>query len=117
MTREEAAAAVERVGCQTDQRVTKYRMGYVPWTARVLLGLEAAWAARPDAVLYMTVGLDPRGRQVIFQAVASRLSDSAAVHLCHEYVTGGRRERTCPPGAACVELREEPKVQVTPFPS
>jgi hypothetical protein len=116
-TRQAASAAVARVGRLTDDRVTRLRIGCIPWDARVLLGLEAAWVSHPDAVLFSTVGLDPLGVQTVFDVVGAHLSESAAVYLSYEYITQGRRERGHPPGAVCVELQNDSAVRMTSFPA
>ena len=115
--RQPATAAVERVGRLTDDRVTRLRIGRIPWNARVLLGLEAAWASRPDAVLFSTVALDPLGVRMVFDEVGAHLSESAAVYLSYEYSTQGRKGRDHPPGAMCVELQCRSPIRMTASPS
>lgn len=94
----EAGAILLRLGIRAGARV-----GELPGTPRTLLGLEAAWAGAADALVFLTAGLDPLGRRAVFEAVATHVSRCPAVHLSHAYTTQGRWERSCPPGASCIE--------------
>jgi len=81
------------------------RIGELSWQARILLGVEAAWARQADAIVFQTVGLGPSGREAVFAAVAARLLDCPAIHLSYPYWTQGRQERQCFHRATCLELR------------
>lgn len=83
------------------------RVGQVPWTPKTLLGLEAAWARGADVIVFRTAGLDPLGRQAVFDAVSSRLVQGAALHISYPFWSNGRSERTCSPGGSCIELRSD----------
>jgi hypothetical protein len=117
LTRAQAEAVVTRLVHAADGRVEHLRVGQLPGTPRVLLGLEAAWARAAEVVLFTTAGLDPLGRRMVYQAVAARLPQCAAVHFSHEYTTQGRWERDCYEGASCVEVGDLLGVQAFGFPA
>lgn len=108
---ESAAAIIRKIGPRADNRV-----GRVPWTARVLLGLEAAWARGAETLIFTTVGLDPRGCATVFAAVQDRLAVCSAIHLSYPVMTNGRWERLCPPGATRVEVKSLPVSSTSALP-
>jgi hypothetical protein len=101
----EAEAVVRRLDKELEGRIGRSRIGYLPWVARVLLGLEAAWARGTEVLLFDVVGLDPLGRDRVFQAIAARGSRGAAVHFSYEYssIMEGR-QRQCPAQAQCLDV-------------
>jgi hypothetical protein len=80
------------------------RVSNLPGTPRALLGLEAVWARGADGVIFSCAGLDPCGRQAMFDAVRARLGSCAAIYLSHVYTTQGHYERDHLPGASCLDL-------------
>jgi hypothetical protein len=82
----------------------EWRVCNLPGTPRSLLGLEAAWARGADVVVFSCVGLDPCGRQAMFDAVRTRLGSCAAIYLSYAYATQGRSERDHLPGASCLDV-------------
>ena len=84
----DAERIVARLGLKPQWRVCN-----LPGTPRVLLGLEAVWARGADAVIFSCIGLDPLGRQAMFDAVRLRLGPCAAVFLSYPYTTQDRYER------------------------
>jgi hypothetical protein len=102
VSRAEAEAVVERLGLRREWRVCQ-----LAGNPRLLLGLEAAWARGADVVVFSTVGCDPAGVRAAFEAVARRGDRGAAVYLSYLYSTQGRMERSCPPGAKCIEVVQQ----------
>lgn len=51
-------------------------------TPRMLIGIQAAFAAKPAVLVFDTAGLDPLGVQRVLKAVQEQLGDAAAVQLC-----------------------------------
>jgi hypothetical protein len=100
----EAEAIVARLVQATDERVGQLPIGHLPMNPRTLLGLEAAWARGADAIVFTTVGIDPRGYRLVFEAVSSRLPRCAAIRLSYARWTQGGWERACFPLGTCVEL-------------
>jgi hypothetical protein len=92
---------VARLGLKPEWRVYN-----LPGTPRALLGLEAVWARKADVVIFSCVGLDPCGRQEMFDAVRSRLGSCAAIFLSYPYFTQGRYRRDHLPGATCLDTEK-----------
>lgn len=81
-------------------------IGQLAGTTKTLLSLEAAWLSGAQVVVFTTAGLDPLGRQAIFEAVASRLlQGGAALHLSYSFLQNGERKRECFPGSSCLEVK------------
>ena len=78
----------EKTVCHIEQVIQKeiygFRIAYMPWIARIMLGLEAVWAHDVDVVVYDLVGLDQCGKETVYAAIASALGNCASVHLCYE---------------------------------
>jgi hypothetical protein len=104
LSRDASAAIVARLDPIVDGRIAKNRIGSVPWEGRMLLALEAAWARNPDAIVFTTVGAAGLPALTIFKAIAPRLSNCAAIHLCYAQASGAGMEHTCFPGARCIPL-------------
>jgi hypothetical protein len=98
VNRDEAQRVVSGLGLKPE-----WRLCQIAGTPRALLGLEAVWARGAEVVIFSCVGLDPLGRQAVFEAVSSRLSSGAAVYLSYAYTTQGRYERDHLPGASCLD--------------
>jgi hypothetical protein len=107
---EQAGAVVARLGLNA-----RWRICEISATARLLLGLEATWARGAEAIVFTAIGLDCLGRRTIFDAVGRRLDRCPAIHLCYAYMTQGRRERTCPTGAVCLEVRSHTTERLGPI--
>ena len=73
-------------------------------TPRALLGLEAAYANGPEIILFSTGGLDPRGRQKIFQTVTENLPKCAAIYLAWPYHCQGDERHDVLPGSSSVSV-------------
>jgi hypothetical protein len=99
MTRAEAATIVDRLGLRPGWRLCE-----IPWTARVMLGLEVVWARGATGIVFSVVGLDPLSRQTVFGAVNARLDRCAAVFLSYVYFQNEQPKRDCFPGGKCIEL-------------
>lgn len=84
----------------------EHRIEQLPGTSKRLLSVEAAWLARAQVVVFTTAGLDPLGRDAVYQAVSSRFLHSSAIHLSFPYSHDGRLQRDCFPGTTCLEMRE-----------
>jgi hypothetical protein len=98
-SRVEAEAVVARLGLRP-----QWRLCQLAGNPRMLLGLEAAWAQGADIVVFGTVGCDPRGVQLVFDAVASRLGQCAVIYLSTVYVSNGAEGRNLFPGASSVDV-------------
>jgi hypothetical protein len=79
-------------------------ISHIPGDARALLGLQAAWAAGAEVIVFHLIGLGALGSEKLYEVIRARLDRCAAIELNHEYLTQGRRERDCMPGARCIEL-------------
>jgi hypothetical protein len=79
-------------------------ISHIPGDARALLGLQAAWAAGAEVIVFHLIGLGSLGSEKLYEVIRARLDCCAAIELNHEYETQGRRERDCMPGAPCIEL-------------
>jgi hypothetical protein len=95
--------AAERITARLHLK-PEWRLDNLAGTPRTLLGLEAVWARGADALIFSTVGLDPLGRQTVFDAVRSHLGTCAAIYLAYPYTTESRNERDHLPGATCVDM-------------
>lgn len=89
-------------------------IGRLPGTPKTLLSIEAAWLAGADVVIFTTAGLDPLGREAVYQAVASHFLQGSAIHLSFPYRQNERWGRQCFAGTTCLELKRstEPLVSV-----
>jgi hypothetical protein len=96
-----------RLGRSKEPLLPGERIGKLSATPLLLLGLEAVWARGADVTIFTVAGLDPVGRQTIFQAISSRLPQCAAIYLSHVYTTQGRWERDHCPHASCLELTDQ----------
>ncbi len=74
-------------------------------TPRTFLSIEAAWLAGADVVIFTTAGLDPLGREAVYQAVASRFPQKSAIHVSFPFLQNDQWGRQCFPGTTCLELR------------
>jgi hypothetical protein len=133
ISRSEARAISERLGIDRHTQVEALSAN-----PRNLLGVEAAWARRADAIVFSTAGCDFDGIRATYEAVLARLEQHAAIHLSYPYVIPAaeeyrpisprldefaaqdpgfprvRVERCCSHRAICHELSEErvPSVRV-----
>ena len=97
---------LKRVGLQHDPYLDTYA-----GNTRLILGLEAAWAKRPAAILFSTSTADGMGSQRAFQAVHDHLPECAAIHLSPMFTNG---ERDCLPGARCLSVLPIPSLLKQP---
>jgi hypothetical protein len=61
-------------------------------TPRMLLGLEKAYAMRPEGVVFSTSGLDPLGVRDVFRIVAESLPECSAIYLAWPSLCQGREQ-------------------------
>jgi hypothetical protein len=94
------------------------RIEQLAGTPRTLLGLEGAWLAGAQVVVFTTAGLDPLGREAVYQAVSSHFPQGSAIHLSFPFFQNGQRRRECFAGTTCLELgrSSEPLHSVTTIP-
>lgn len=85
------------------------RIAHLAWTPRTMLSVEAAWLPRADAVVFTTIGLDPLGREALFQAVSSHFHHGSAIHLSFPFLQEGQRRHHCFAGTTCLELAQVPE--------
>jgi hypothetical protein len=104
LSRQESEAVVARLDSMVNGRIGQSRIGSVPYEGRLLLSLEAAWALKPDAIIFGTEGLGEWTSMQILGAVAARLANCAAIHLSYEHSCAGRFVPTCFPGARCIPV-------------
>jgi hypothetical protein len=81
------------------------RIEQLAGTARLVLSMEAAWLAGADVVVFSAAGLDPLGREAVFEAVFSHLPQGGAIHLSFPFLQDGQWRRECFTGTTCLELR------------
>jgi hypothetical protein len=74
-------------------------------TPRALLGLEAAYANGAEIIVFSTDGLDPLGRQKVFQTVAESLPKCAAIYLARPYHCQGDERHDQFPGSSSVYVK------------
>jgi hypothetical protein len=94
------------------------RIEQLAGTPRTLLSMEGGWLAGAQVVVFTTAGLDPLGRETVYQAVASHFPHGSAIHLSFPFLQNGQRRRECFAGATCLELSRcsEPLHSVTTMP-
>jgi hypothetical protein len=81
MSKEEALAVLGRLGMPPQWRTNRF-----PGTPKVLMNLEAARASGATIIVLSLSGLDPLGRQAVFNAVAERLRGCAVIYLAYPYI-------------------------------
>src|SRR5262249_31445005 len=102
--RTDALAILNRLGSYDDRlKRGELPLDFLAGNPRTLIGVEAAFARGAEVIVFMTVGLDPLGREAVFQLVSSGLHQCAAIHLGYPLIDG---ERICPKGR-CIELGRE----------
>ena len=99
MPQHEANAALRRIGLDQDWPLT-----HLAGNPRTLLGLEAAWAAGAEAIVYWTTCCDPSGVRAVHTAVTSRLATCPAIHLSFLRFQNDEPVRDCLPGFPCLDL-------------
>jgi hypothetical protein len=72
-------------------------------TAKTVLGVEAAWLAGAQVVGFTTAGLDPLGREAVYEAVSAHFPQGSAIHLSFPFLQNGQRLRGCFAGTTCIE--------------
>jgi hypothetical protein len=102
VSRAEAGAVLARLGLRPT-----WAIRHLPLTPTTLLGLEAAWAGGAEALVFLTAGLDPSGREAVYQSVAARLGQCAAIHLSYPFLQNGQKQRSCLPTAHCIEVKRQ----------
>jgi hypothetical protein len=91
-----------RLGLRPEEEIARIGLNQ-----RCLVGLEAAWACGAEVLVFDTLGTDCMGRQSLFKAVSAHLEQCPAIYLSYLYITQGRTERGCPPGARCIEIQRK----------
>jgi hypothetical protein len=81
----------------------------LPGTPRNLLSVEAAWLSGAEAVVFTTLGLDPLGREAVYEVVSSHFLQGGAIHLSFPFLQNERWGRHCFRGTTCIELRRSPE--------
>jgi hypothetical protein len=99
MSRYEASMALRRIGLDQDWPLT-----HLAGNPRTLLGLEAAWAAGAEAIVYWTTSCDPSGVRAVHTSVTSRLAACPAIHLSFLRFQNDEPVRDCLPGFPCLDL-------------
>jgi hypothetical protein len=87
MTAPEATVLLSEFGFDLDPQI---RLNYLPGNYRALLGLAAAWARRPDVLVFSAAAIDQTGRQGLARQITTRLDHWAAIELSGPYVSQGQ---------------------------
>ena len=75
----------------------------------MLLSVEAAWLSGADVVVFTTAGLDPLGKEAVYEAVISHFHRGSAIHLSFPFFQNEQRQRQCFQGTTCLELARIPE--------
>jgi hypothetical protein len=96
-----ATALLTEFGFDLDPRT---RISHLPGNYRALIGLTAAWATRPDVLVFTADGIDWTGRQWLAQQITSRLAHWAAIELSCPHFSRGQYHvgPTILPGAVSI---------------
>lgn len=78
-------------------------------TPRTLLSVEAAWLSGADVVVFTTAGLDPLGREAVYEAASSHFHHGGAIHLSFPFLQNEQRMRHCFEATLCFELARTPE--------
>lgn len=97
----QAQAILQKLNPREGER----RIEQLPGTPKTLLSLEAAWLAGADVVIFSTAGLDPVGRETVYEAVASHFIRGSAIHLSFPFRQNEQWQRPCFAGSTCLELK------------
>jgi hypothetical protein len=84
LSREQALPWLQAEACPWLRRVhlePETPLAEMAGTPKKLLGIQAAFALRPDTIVFDTDGLDPMGIRDSLQAVHEQLGNSSAVYL------------------------------------
>jgi hypothetical protein len=97
----EAVALLGEFGFDLDPQT---RLGRLPGNYRAILGLAAAWARRPDVLVFTAAATDWTGRQWLARQITARLDHWAVIELSGPYFSQGRDHIDPPllPGASSV---------------
>jgi hypothetical protein len=79
---------------------------------RMFLGLAAAYAKMPKAIILCTAGLDPLGVREAFRIVSGRLAECSAVYLAGTTICQGQQFQEIFPGSLIVPVADTSN---TPF--
>ena len=83
----DATALLAEFGFDLDPRT---RISHLPGNYRALIGLAAAWAGRPDVLVFTTSGIDWTGRQWLVRQITARLNHWAPIELSCPHFSQGR---------------------------
>lgn len=75
-------------------------------TPRMVLGLAAALARKPEVIVFSTAGLDPLGVCAIIQMISERPSGCAAIYLAWPYFSGDCEHADLFPGFVNIAVRD-----------
>src|SRR5690606_25623476 len=84
LAREEASPWLQAERCPWLRRVqlqANTPLAEMAGTPKKLLGIQAAFALRPDTIVFDTDGLDPMGIRDALHAVTAQLGDCSAIYL------------------------------------
>jgi hypothetical protein len=101
----DSASVVARLNLRPE-----WRLSQLAANPRTLLGLEAVWAQRADAVVFHTVGCDPSGVKRVFEAVAAHLAECPAIYLSSCFWQDDGQQRDHFPDATCLEITQSTNV-------
>jgi len=94
----QAVVITDGLGLETSEQICR-----LEGSLKVRLGLEAAWALGPQAIIFSTVGCE---RLPLLEAVLSHVDQCPAIHLSYPFWNQGQRKRECHPRARCIEVTQ-----------
>lgn len=80
------------------------RIEQLAGTPQTLLSVELTWLTGAEVVVFTTAGLDPLGREAVYDAVCSHFRHGSAIHLSFPVLQNEQRSRRCFQGTTCLEL-------------
>lgn len=95
------------VECEIERPVPMSRHAGTP---RLILGLHAAFAKKPAAIVFATTGLDPRGVRLVQQIVSRHLVECPALYLAWPWVSQGQEHRAAFSGSFSVSVIDNTEV-------
>jgi hypothetical protein len=102
----DAAALLGEFGFDLDPQICLNRL---PGNYRALIGLAAAWARRPDVLVFAAAAIDWTGRQWLARQIAARLDHWAAIELSGPYFSQGQCHIDPPLLPGAVSVSAEPR--------
>jgi hypothetical protein len=100
MSREQAADTIRRLEVFLDD------IRYLPGNSRLLLGMEAACAHRPDLLVFSTSGADWTGTQAAFAMARNHCAHGAVLFVSFPFISQERLQYRDFPGSERVVISD-----------